>query len=696
MDQTDPLPKFGGVLSCLFWLVLICACSRPSIENHYLSGRIHSNGWKENTHPWSPAWRRIRNAEDTSRLVVIPWVDGGLVVKTNEQIKSNSFLVFEVTAFERLLDIFRQYDDWNLANVSLSGEKQLAVVEVGINRFFKNRCDFGNDLWHLCDSANGIVNKTYDVFRNRLSHISDLNIQHQDGSSLVEYQIRSGRNCLDSDPRSVCQFKLPLRQIGLLNGLLRQLPRVSFGGFHQFQLALGSKNLPRSVFNDFVGLFSGTFHLPKLPLHGSQLSLHCLPLCLHFAKGLVSSPNTNDADHDQNASEADINPIPPIFRYRHGGEFADNYGLLCVFGCWAVTCILIWWGADRLDDGRRLLGWSLIAIGVLFDVLGCSIAWIGCLPWDWGTCLHDGQQHSQRDYLHSGQIVSHKHLTTLPFCNTVNDMANVLSKDKQVAVISALAEGSSIRSIERMTGIHRDTICRLAVRVGKGCEMLLDSKMQDLDCNYLQFDEIWGFIGKKERHVSVDDNPELGDVWTYCAIDSETKLVPSFKCGKRTLATTTEFVQDVASRMRHRVQVSSDAMHSYIEAMERGFGADVDYGQCVKVYVHDSAQHPERKYSAPHFASAVRRPITGQPDIEFVSTSHVERLNGTTRLHVKRLSRLTLAFSKKLENFKAAVALHFAYYNLVKRHNTLRCTPAMAAGVERDFLTVGDLVDAAV
>jgi len=275
-------------------------------------------------------------------------------------------------------------------------------------------------------------------------------------------------------------------------------------------------------------------------------------------------------------------------------------------------------------------------------------------------------------------------------------MANVLSKDKQVAVISALAEGSSIRSIERMTGIHRDTICRLAVRVGKGCEMLLDSKMQDLDCNYLQFDEIWGFIGKKERHVSVDDNPELGDVWTYCAIDSETKLVPSFKCGKRTLATTTEFVQDVASRMRHRVQVSSDAMHSYIEAMERGFGADVDYGQCVKVYVHDSAQHPERKYSAPHFASAVRRPITGQPDIEFVSTSHVERLNGTTRLHVKRLSRLTLAFSKKLENFKAAVALHFAYYNLVKRHNTLRCTPAMAAGVERDFLTVGDLVDAAV
>lgn len=273
-------------------------------------------------------------------------------------------------------------------------------------------------------------------------------------------------------------------------------------------------------------------------------------------------------------------------------------------------------------------------------------------------------------------------------------MANVLSTDKQTAIIAALAEGSSIRSIERITDVHRDTIMRLGVRVGKGCEMLMDSKMQDLGCNYLQFDELWGFIGKKEKHCKVDDNPEYGDVWTYCAIDSETKLVPSFKCGKRTLETTTEFVQDIASRMRHRVQVSSDAMHSYIEAMERAFGADVDYGQCVKVYTHESAQHPEHKYSAPSFASAYRRPISGAPEMEFVSTSHVERLNATTRLHVKRLSRLTLAFSKKLENFQAAIALHFAYYNFVRNHATLRCTPAMAAGVERDFWSVGDLIEA--
>jgi len=217
--------------------------------------------------------------------------------------------------------------------------------------------------------------------------------------------------------------------------------------------------------------------------------------------------------------------------------------------------------------------------------------------------------------------------------------------------------------------------------------------MQDLGCRYLQFDEVWGFIGKKERHVSVDDDPTYGDVWTYCAIDSETKLVPSFRCGKRNLAITTEFVQDVASRMRNRVQISTDALRGYVEAIEQSFGADIDYGQIVKVYMHDDAQHPERKYSAPHFASAMRRPIAGEPEMELVSTSHIERLNATTRLHVKRLSRLTLAFSKKLENFKAAVALHFAYYNFVRRHNSLRCTPAMAAGVERNFWSVGDLVE---
>src|SRR5580700_6622959 len=160
-------------------------------------------------------------------------------------------------------------------------------------------------------------------------------------------------------------------------------------------------------------------------------------------------------------------------------------------------------------------------------------------------------------------------------------MANVLNTNKQIAVISSLCEGSSIRSIERISGVHRDTIMRLGVKVGQGCTKMMDSKMQDLDCNVLQFDEIWGFIGKKERHCSIDDNPELGDVWTFCAIDRDTKIVPSFRCGKRDLATANAFVADVASRMRNRVQISSDALRAYAEAIETNFGADVDFAQIV-------------------------------------------------------------------------------------------------------------------
>jgi IS1 family transposase len=274
-------------------------------------------------------------------------------------------------------------------------------------------------------------------------------------------------------------------------------------------------------------------------------------------------------------------------------------------------------------------------------------------------------------------------------------MANVLNREKQVAVVSALAEGSSIRSIERITGVHRDTVMRLGVRIGQGCAHVLDSKMRDLSCRELQFDEIWGFIGKKQKHVASDDNPRLGDVWTFCAIDADTKLVPSFRVGKRDLSTATAFVSDVASRLKGRVQISSDGLRAYVDSIEQAFGTEVDYGQIIKTYIADGGQHPERKYSAPRISSSEKLRISGNPDMESISTSYIERLNATTRLHMRRLTRLTLAFSKKIENFEAAVALHFAYYNLVKMHKTLRCTPAMAAGVERSVWTVGDLVEAA-
>jgi IS1 family transposase len=273
-------------------------------------------------------------------------------------------------------------------------------------------------------------------------------------------------------------------------------------------------------------------------------------------------------------------------------------------------------------------------------------------------------------------------------------MANVLNTDKQIAVISALAEGNSIRSIERMTGIHRDTIMRLGVKVGQGCTALMDEKMRNLPCKRLEMDEIWGFVGKKDRHVREGDDPQFGNVWTFCAIDAETKLVPAFRVGNRDAATANAFMRDVASRMTYRVQISTDGLNAYVDAIERHFGGNADYGQIIKTYGVETSIQPQRRYSAPEITSIEKKAISGRPDFDLISTSYVERLNATTRLHMKRLARLTHAFSKKRVNFEAAVGLHFAYYNFVRRHNTLRCTPAMAAGVVPSFWSVADLVEA--
>ncbi len=277
-------------------------------------------------------------------------------------------------------------------------------------------------------------------------------------------------------------------------------------------------------------------------------------------------------------------------------------------------------------------------------------------------------------------------------------MANVLNKDKQIAVIAALAEGSSIRSIERITGIHRDTIMRLGVKIGQGCARVLDQRMRGLDCKRLELDEIWGYIGKKMRHVKEDDDPTFGDVWTFCAIDSDTKLVPSYHvASNRSLANTTAFITDLAKRLNNRVQISSDAMNSYEEAIETVFGQDVDYAQIVKAYQSEDGTeyNPERRYSQPRIASCKKNWIQGSPNFALISTSYVERLNASTRLHMKRLARLTHAFSKRFENFEAAVALNFAAHNFVKTHRTLKMTPAIMAGVEKDFWSYGDLFEAA-
>lgn len=274
-------------------------------------------------------------------------------------------------------------------------------------------------------------------------------------------------------------------------------------------------------------------------------------------------------------------------------------------------------------------------------------------------------------------------------------MANILSTEKQATVIGALAEGNSIRSIERMTGIHRDTIMRLGVRVGQGCEKLMDAKMRGLQCGRIECDEIWGFVGKKRKNASATDRRAgLGDVWTFLSIDPETKLMPSFLVGQRTRYHAVAFMQDLAGRLEKRIQLSTDAMGAYADAVEMAFGADVDYGQIVKEYSSPSKDE-QRRYSPAQLVSVFKTAINGVPNPDFVCTSYIERSNLTLRTHCKRLARLTLAFSKKLENFKAAIGLHLAYYNFVKTHGTIRCTPAMAAGVERSSLSIMDLVDAA-
>jgi IS1 family transposase len=272
-------------------------------------------------------------------------------------------------------------------------------------------------------------------------------------------------------------------------------------------------------------------------------------------------------------------------------------------------------------------------------------------------------------------------------------MPNILKREKQIAVVAALAEGMAIRQIERMTEVHRDTVMRLGVRVGQGCARIMDEKMRDLDCRNVQVDELWGFIQKKKKNLKPEDDSSRGDVWTFCAIDADSKLVPSYKVGKRDTETANAFMGDLAGRLKNRIQLSSDSLRAYAEAVELAFGADVDYGQIVKTYERGESDTPERRYSPAKLVKVYTEAIMGDPLPPFISTSYVERLNLTTRHHMKRLARLTIAFSKKLENFEAAVGLHFAYYNFVKVHKSIRCTPAMAADVERKVWTVADLVE---
>jgi hypothetical protein len=270
---------------------------------------------------------------------------------------------------------------------------------------------------------------------------------------------------------------------------------------------------------------------------------------------------------------------------------------------------------------------------------------------------------------------------------------NRLDAAEQERIVAALVEGNSIRSVERMTGIHRDTIMRLAVRVADGCDSLMDEMMRGLTCPRLQLDEIWAYVGMKQKTARrLNQTDEFGDVYTFVAIDADSKLVPCWHVGKRTWSDTALFVDDLRARVTNRPQITTDAFAAYYGAIGRAFQHDVDYAQLIKVFASE-LNDGRGRYSPPVMVQCEREGLIGRPDPDHISTSYVERQNLTMRMQMRRFTRLTNGFSKKRANHAAAVALHFAHYNLVRIHKTLRMTPAMAHGISDHIWTVGELIE---
>ncbi|MEE9167282.1 MAG: IS1 family transposase [Candidatus Neomarinimicrobiota bacterium] len=268
---------------------------------------------------------------------------------------------------------------------------------------------------------------------------------------------------------------------------------------------------------------------------------------------------------------------------------------------------------------------------------------------------------------------------------------NCLKDEKKLAVLAGLVEGNSVLSVSRMTGVHKTTILSFLGRIGKGCEQLLDERMTNLECQSLQVDEIWCFVGKKQSHLTKEEKRnrrDLGDQYVFVALDAETKLVPLFEIGKRDKETTLRFMFNLEKRLTNHVQLTTDAFTPYPEAIDEAFGRDIDYAQLHKSF----AGNGERRYSPPSIVAVFHLVMQGNPQRKYISTSHVERQNLTMRMQMRRFTRLTNGFSKKLDNLKYAVALHFAYYNFCRIHKTLRCTPAMSAGVTRRLWVLEDLL----
>jgi IS1 family transposase len=269
---------------------------------------------------------------------------------------------------------------------------------------------------------------------------------------------------------------------------------------------------------------------------------------------------------------------------------------------------------------------------------------------------------------------------------------NQLRADRRAALASALVEGNSLRATARMTDVAYNTVLKFVADIGTVCREYLDAHMVNLPCRRLQCDEIWQFCYAKAKNVPQEKRDVFGygNVWTWIALDADTKLVPVFHVGTRDAGCACEFMQNVAGRMANRVQLTTDGHRAYLEAVYLGFGKDVDFAQLVKLY--GPVQETETRYSPPKSIGARPEIRWGDPDPEHIATSYVERQNLTLRMGSRRFTRLTNAFSKKVENLEHALALHYMHYNYVRIHKTLRCTPAMAAGLTDRLWTMRDIV----
>ena len=272
---------------------------------------------------------------------------------------------------------------------------------------------------------------------------------------------------------------------------------------------------------------------------------------------------------------------------------------------------------------------------------------------------------------------------------------NKLDNAKRTQIVNGIVEGCSVRSISRMTGASKNTIQKLLIELGMACIDYMSKTLVNLSCRRVQCDEIWAFVAAKQGNLTdkiLARSPHAGDCWTWVAIDADTKLVCTWMVGKRDWITAKTFIDDLAGRMANRIQLTTDGNRLYMQAVNLAFGQDIDYAMLQKLYGGSSSKTAEVRYSPAECVGCKKDPRIGEPDMKHVSTSYVERQNLTMRMGMRRYTRLTNAFSKKIENHIATLAIFYMHYNFVRIHQTLRVTPAMAANVSDRLWAVEDLV----